>query len=46
MIGGLQRTAVVERVEPATDPRYRIAMIAELAYPYFVELRAPIPIPL
>jgi hypothetical protein len=44
MIDGLQTTAVVERVEPAADPRYRIAMIAELAHPYFVELRAPIPI--
>jgi len=43
-IDGSQTTSVVERVEPATDPRYRIAMIAELAHPYFVELRAPVPI--
>jgi hypothetical protein len=42
-IHGSQTTTVVERVEPATDPRYRIAMIAELVHPYFVELRAPIP---
>jgi len=43
MIGGSQTTTVVERIKPATDPRYRIAMIAELAPPYFVELRVPMP---
>ncbi len=41
-INGSQSTAVVERVEPASDPRYKIAMIAELVHPYFVELRTPI----
>jgi hypothetical protein len=42
MVDGSQATAVVEQVAPPTDPRYRIAMIAELAPPYLVELRAPV----
>ena len=41
-LAGSQSTAVVERVDPPSEPRYKIAMIAELAAPYFVELRNPI----
>ena len=44
MLDGSHTTTVVERLEPVADPRYRIAMIAELVQPYFVELRAPAPI--
>ncbi len=42
MIGGWQATAVVERIEPVTGPRYRIAMVAELTSPYFVDFGFPI----
>jgi hypothetical protein len=41
-VGASQVTAVVELVDVVAEPQYDVTFVAELVYPYFIELREPV----